>query len=296
MATFTFTPDFDASRSSEPRVRKTQFMDGGYEHRIRFGLNTDPKVFNFTFANRSDTEADQIEAFFSDLGGAEAFDWSSSINARRNILAYSEDATRSNWATWQLTSVSTGIIGFAGGSNAFGLIPNATNNEHYIQQSFTTPASTNTTNSVFVKQGAGRDIILFVFGSSNQISVALNTATGAFSNTSSGGTTVTGFSAARVGSDGWWRIWIAGRPDNGTSRIFRVSTTSTLGALTYTGNASSAQAFFMGAQVEYGSLTEYQPTLAIPAAPKWVCEKWDRRWLNCNNNVVTATFRQVFES
>ena len=296
MATFTFTPDFDAERASEPRVRRSQFADGGYEHRIRFGLNTDPKTFNFTFANRSDTEADQIESFFSDLGAAEAFDWSSSIGARRNLLTYSEDVTRSAWTTWQLTAISSGIIGFAGGSNAFGLVPNTSINEHNIQQTLAVPASTNTVNSVFLKQGNGRDAGLYVFGATNQISVTLNFSTQTAANTSSGGTTVTGWSAERIGSDGWWRIWITGRPDNGTSRIFRVITTSTSGLLTYAGNGTSNQTIFMGPQLEYGSLTDYQPTLAAPPPQKWVCERWNRRWLNCNNNTVTATFRQVFES
>lgn len=296
MATFTFTPDFDAAENSEPRVRKTQFADGGYEHRIRFGLNTNPKTYEFTFAARSDTEADQIEAFFDSVGAAEAFDWTSSIASRRNLLAYSEDATRSSWATFQLASVASGLSGFAGGTNAFGVVPTTSNTEHYIQQSLTVAASTNTVNSVFFKQGTGRDAILYVFGASNQLSVTLNFSTLIASNTSSVGSTVTDWGAARVGSDGWWRVWITGRPDNGTSRIFRVSTTNASGTLTYAGDGSSTQAIFMGPQLEYGSLTSYQPTLAIEATKKWVCERWSRRYINCNNNTVTATFRQVYEA
>jgi hypothetical protein len=52
----------------------------------------------------------------------------------------------------------------------------------------------------------------------------------------------------------------------------------------------------MGPQVEYGSLTGYQPIAAAEPTKKWVCERWNRRYLNCNNNTVTATFRQVYEA
>jgi phage-related protein len=42
MATFTYTPSFEATEASKPRAKKFQAGDG-YEQRIRFGLNTDPK-------------------------------------------------------------------------------------------------------------------------------------------------------------------------------------------------------------------------------------------------------------
>jgi phage-related protein len=38
------TPDFRASKKSEPAVRSVQFGDG-YQQRITFGLNQDPKEF-----------------------------------------------------------------------------------------------------------------------------------------------------------------------------------------------------------------------------------------------------------
>ena len=76
MATFTFTPSFEATESSKPRVRKFTSADG-YEQRIRFGLNTDPKEWDLTFSERSDTERDQITAFLDARGGVESFDWTS---------------------------------------------------------------------------------------------------------------------------------------------------------------------------------------------------------------------------
>lgn len=74
MATFTYTPSFEATESSKPRVRKFQAGDG-YEQRIRFGLHTDPKEWSLTFANRTDTERDDILTFLEARNGVESFDW-----------------------------------------------------------------------------------------------------------------------------------------------------------------------------------------------------------------------------
>lgn len=74
MATFTYTPSFEATESSAPRVRKFQAGDG-YEQRVRFGLNTNPKEWTLTFANRTDTERDNIVAFLDARAGVESFDW-----------------------------------------------------------------------------------------------------------------------------------------------------------------------------------------------------------------------------
>jgi phage-related protein len=74
MATFTYTPSFQATESSKPRVRKFQAGDG-YEQRVRFGLNTDPKEWTLTFANRDDTERETILGFLEARAGVEAFDW-----------------------------------------------------------------------------------------------------------------------------------------------------------------------------------------------------------------------------
>ena len=43
MPAFTYTPSFEATEASKPRARKFQAGDG-YEQRIRFGLNTNPKA------------------------------------------------------------------------------------------------------------------------------------------------------------------------------------------------------------------------------------------------------------
>jgi phage-related protein len=74
MATFTYTPSFEATEASKPRARKFQAGDG-YEQRVRFGLNTNPKEWSLVFSNRTDTERDTILAFLDARGGVESFDW-----------------------------------------------------------------------------------------------------------------------------------------------------------------------------------------------------------------------------
>lgn len=294
MATFTFTPDFELEESSEPRVRKTQFMDGGYEHRLRFGLNTNLKTYQLVFKNRPDSERDQILAFFNDMGGAEAFDWTG-VNDRRNLFSYTEDFTRSVWSQTNLTIIGGGYIGYTGGSNAFGIIPNATNGLHILQYINTVAANTNTTTSLYVKQLVGRDVQFQVFGTTNFHGLTLNFSTGIATFNSGGSVTTVDWGASKVNAE-WWRIWVTGRPDSGTVRDMRIVTTNASGATTYSGNGTTANLIIMGPQMEYGGLTGYQPILTPPAPTKWVCEKWDSRWLNCNNNTITATFRQVAES
>ena len=76
MATFSFTPSFEATEASKPRVRKFAAGDG-YEQRVRFGLNTDPKEWTLTFSERTDTERDAILAFLEARAAVESFDWTS---------------------------------------------------------------------------------------------------------------------------------------------------------------------------------------------------------------------------
>lgn len=74
MATFTYTPDFNASKQKQPIVSKVQFGDG-YVNRISKGINSQPETWSLTFANRSAEEGDAIDAFLATQGGTEAFDW-----------------------------------------------------------------------------------------------------------------------------------------------------------------------------------------------------------------------------
>jgi phage-related protein len=75
MATFpSITPTYGAQKSSKPTIRTTQFGDG-YQQRVTFGLNQNPKQWDLTW-NVSETDADTIEAFLdARAADAASFDW-----------------------------------------------------------------------------------------------------------------------------------------------------------------------------------------------------------------------------
>ena len=74
MATFTFTPSFTADLEEQPIIRRVKFGDG-YEQRLSYGLNTQPKKWSLQFLNCTDTERDNILTFLRTQGAAESFDW-----------------------------------------------------------------------------------------------------------------------------------------------------------------------------------------------------------------------------
>ena len=75
MATFpSINPSYQARKTTAPKVNVAQFNDG-YQHRIKFGLNTKPYVWSLTF-QCSETDWDSIETFLearADDGAS--FDW-----------------------------------------------------------------------------------------------------------------------------------------------------------------------------------------------------------------------------
>ena len=75
MATFpSITPTYGAQKTSQPAVRTVRFGDG-YEHRLTFGLNQNPKQWSLTW-NVSETDADTIETFLdARAADAASFDW-----------------------------------------------------------------------------------------------------------------------------------------------------------------------------------------------------------------------------
>lgn len=64
MATFTYTPSYAPTCDRRPRVLSTRFGDG-YEQRGADGINSDLQSWKVTFADRTTTEADAIELFFT---------------------------------------------------------------------------------------------------------------------------------------------------------------------------------------------------------------------------------------
>ena len=74
MATFSYTPSFTAKEHSKPSVRTVKFGEG-YEQRLQFGLQRDPKEWRLVFENRDDSERDNILTFLEARKGTESFDW-----------------------------------------------------------------------------------------------------------------------------------------------------------------------------------------------------------------------------
>lgn len=76
MATFSpsVNPTYGTTKRSEPNIRIAQFGDG-YQQRSTFGINQNLKVYNFTWQNISETDADAIELFLDDKAGVQSFDY-----------------------------------------------------------------------------------------------------------------------------------------------------------------------------------------------------------------------------
>lgn len=76
MATFpSIAVSYGAQKASEPKMRTIRFGDG-YEQRLTFGLNQNPKRWDLTWNNITETEADTIEAFLDARAvDAASFDW-----------------------------------------------------------------------------------------------------------------------------------------------------------------------------------------------------------------------------
>ena len=75
MATFpSISPTYQARKITTPKINIAQFNDG-YQHRIKFGLNTIPYVWSLNF-DVSEADSDVIEAFdWQPPGSGAAYKW-----------------------------------------------------------------------------------------------------------------------------------------------------------------------------------------------------------------------------
>jgi len=76
MATFpSIAVSYGAAKSSEPKTRIVQFGDG-YEQRLLYGVNQNPKVWDLTWQAITEAEADTIEDFLNARAAdSGSFDW-----------------------------------------------------------------------------------------------------------------------------------------------------------------------------------------------------------------------------
>ena len=61
-----FSPKYSFSKTNAPKTRVVSFGDG-FEQRITFGINQNPKTFNLTF-DVNETDSDTIETFLDARG------------------------------------------------------------------------------------------------------------------------------------------------------------------------------------------------------------------------------------
>ena len=74
MPSFTWTPDFGATKKVNSRVVEARFGDG-YSQRQQIGMNPSMQEWSLTFNNRNLTEANEITDFLEARGGTESFDF-----------------------------------------------------------------------------------------------------------------------------------------------------------------------------------------------------------------------------
>ena len=58
-------PSYTVTKRSQPNIRVIKFGDG-YEHRLSFGLNQNPKTFDFTWKDLNETDSNTIEDFLDE--------------------------------------------------------------------------------------------------------------------------------------------------------------------------------------------------------------------------------------
>lgn len=74
MSTFTWVGSRGSTKTITFRTLESQFADG-YRQAIPDGINSIGRSWPMVFANRDQTEADDIEAFLLATKGVTAFDW-----------------------------------------------------------------------------------------------------------------------------------------------------------------------------------------------------------------------------
>ena len=73
MATFTWTPEYNASVDTKPSVIRAKFGEG-YEQRMQDGINNRPREWSLSFMKTA-ADIDTIEAFLANEAGSGSFDW-----------------------------------------------------------------------------------------------------------------------------------------------------------------------------------------------------------------------------
>ena len=103
MSDFNYIPSYPLRVSHEPRVNEARFGDG-YSQTTPRGLNSDPRTWELSFSNRSDTEAAAIINFLRTKKGATAFTWTPPGEAEVKVLCSTYEREQVDYNTNNVTA------------------------------------------------------------------------------------------------------------------------------------------------------------------------------------------------
>lgn len=85
MTTFTYIPSYSALLKQEPKVVSVKFGDG-YEQRVQFGINQNPRKWDLAFNGKTASQATAIDNFLKAANGVSYFDWTPPIGSAGKFI------------------------------------------------------------------------------------------------------------------------------------------------------------------------------------------------------------------
>jgi phage-related protein/beta-glucanase (GH16 family) len=108
MDVFTYTPSYEATEVSKPRVKKNESADG-FAQRAVNGINADPKQWQLVFSNRTDAEREGIVNFLDAHYGSDSFEWTSPRGIFGTYICDDWQVTLSSCNNNQITATFTEV-------------------------------------------------------------------------------------------------------------------------------------------------------------------------------------------
>lgn len=108
MDIFAYTPSYEPTEVSKPRVRKNESADG-FAQRAVSGLNADPKQWQLVFSNRTDAEREGIANFLDAHYGSDSFEWTSPRGIFGTYICDDWQVTLSSCNNNQITATFTEV-------------------------------------------------------------------------------------------------------------------------------------------------------------------------------------------